>query len=70
MKSHRPSELPTCLTNALADQRGEGIRQAVDKLAAMMAEMLGVPCHVRISDDFAFVLIIREFSEADGEGSS
>lgn len=66
MKTHHPSELPACITNALADRRGEKIRRAADNLAAMLAELHGYPCHVRIGDDFSFVLVIRDMS---GEGA-
>lgn len=63
MKSKpRPAELPACITNALADRRGEKIRRAADNLAAMIAEMHGVPCHVRVGDDFSFALVIRDMS--------
>jgi hypothetical protein len=45
----------------------EKIRRTADNLAAMIAEMHGVPCHVRIGDDFSFALVIREFGGDDGE---
>jgi hypothetical protein len=61
-RHHQPSELPACITNALADRRGEKIRRAADNLAAMIAEMHGVPCHVRVGDDFSFALVIRDMS--------
>ena len=68
MKSDQsPSELPACITNALADRRGEKVRQAAENLASLMEGMLGVPCHVRIGEDFAFAMVIREFGkEAEG----
>jgi hypothetical protein len=62
---HQPSELPVCITNALADRRGEKIRHATESLAAMITEMHGVPCHITIGEDFAFALIIRELGGAD-----
>jgi hypothetical protein len=46
----------------LADRRGEKIRHAAENLAAMMEKMHGIPCHIRIGDDFAFALVIRELS--------
>jgi hypothetical protein len=59
---HQSAELPACITNALADRRGEKIRRAADNLAAMITEMHGVPCHVRVGDDFSFALVIRDMS--------
>jgi hypothetical protein len=65
MKTHHPSELPACITDVLADRRGEKIRRAAENLAAMIAETHGIPCHVKIGDDFSFALVIRDM--ADGE---
>jgi hypothetical protein len=65
--TQRTNQLPACITNALAEPRGEKIRRAAENLAAMIAEMHGVPCHVRIGDDFSFALVIREFGGDDGE---
>jgi hypothetical protein len=59
---HQPADLPACITNALTDRRGEKIRHAAENLAAMMEKMHGIPCHIRIGDDFAFALIIRDLS--------
>jgi hypothetical protein len=58
----RRADLPACITNALTDRRGEKIRRAADNLATMIAEMHGVPCHVRVGDDFSFALVIRDMS--------
>lgn len=66
MKSHRPSELPACITSALVDRRGENIRRAIDRLAVMMTELHGFPCHITVGADFSFALIIRDLSK-DGE---
>lgn len=42
----------------LADQ----IQKYADRIAEAMEALHGAPCHVRIGDDFSFILLIRDLS--------
>jgi hypothetical protein len=66
MKNHQPSDLPAYITNALNDRRGERIHRAADALAAVITELHGVPCHIRIGSDCAFVMVIKDLSDEAG----
>jgi hypothetical protein len=61
----RRADLPACITNALADRRGEKLRRAADALAAMVTELHGVPCHIKIGTDCSFVMVIKDLSGVD-----
>lgn len=69
MKTRQPSELPACITNALADRRGEKIRRAADALAVMLTDLHGVPCYITIGDDCSFVMVIKDLSDEARSGS-
>lgn len=64
MSASVPCPLPHTLTRYLNPvPEVDVIREAADIIAGAIEAMHGTPCHVRIGDDFSFVLVIRKFLE-------